>query len=172
MLRIRPATLADAEHAGQIVLESYRSLPGYLVEPEYELELADVAARLSPAAEVLVAELDGHVVGCATYVPGPESPLSEHMEPGEAGIRMLGVDADAQGRGIGRQLIEACIERASHQGRRAVFLHSTSYMHGAHRIYGRLGFTRVPSRDWEPFPGLLLQAFRLPLDEDSSVATA
>lgn len=172
MLRIRDATLDDAERAGRIVLEAYRSLPGYVDEPEYEVELADVAARLPPVGEVLVAEDDGRVVGCVTYVPGPESPMAESMEPGEAGIRMLGVDADARGRGIGRLLVEACIERARQEGRSAVFLHSTSYMHGAHRIYGRLGFQRVPERDWAPFEGLLLHAFRLSLDHDAARETA
>ncbi len=172
MLRIRDAMLADADRAGRIVLDAYRSLPDYVAEPTYEVELADVASRLPPVAAVLVAESDGQVVGCATYVPGPESPLAESMVPGEAGIRMLGVDGAAQGRGIGRMLVEACIDRARHQGRVAVFLHSTSYMHGAHRMYTRLGFQRAPDRDWEPFPGLVLHAFRLPLSDDAGPGTA
>lgn len=172
MLRVREATVADAVPAGRIVLEAYRSLPGYEPEPEYEIELADVAARLPPVADVLVAEEAGRLLGCVTYVPGPESPMAESMEPGEAGIRMLGVDAAARGRGVGRLLVEACIDQARSQGRSAMFLHSTSYMHGAHRIYGRLGFERVPERDWLPFPGLTLYAFRLPLDQEAQARTA
>jgi GNAT superfamily N-acetyltransferase len=168
MLRIRDATLADAEEAGRIVLDAYRSLPGYEPEPDYEVELADVAARLPPVGEVLVAEVDGRLAGCATYVPGPDSPLAEDLAPGEAGIRMLGVDLAARGRGVGRLLIEACIGRARTRGREAMFLHSSSYMHGAHRIYARLGFQRTPARDWEPLPGLVLHAFRLPLDQDAA----
>lgn len=172
MLHIRDATAADAQRAGGIVLEAYRSLPGYVPEPTYEVELTDVPGRLPPVGQVLVAEHGGRVVGCVTYVSGPDSPLAESLQAGEAGIRMLGVDADAQGRGIGRRLVEACVERARQQGRRAVFLHSTSYMHGAHRIYGRLGFRRTPDRDWEPFPGLRLQAFRLSLEGDGQDETA
>ncbi len=172
MLRVRDATSADAEEAGRVVLEAYRSLPGYEPEPDYEVKLTDVAARLPPAAEVLVADLDGLVVGCVTYVPGPESPLAESYAPGEAGIRMLGVVAEARGRGVGRLLVEACIERARRHGRQAVFLHSTPSMHGAHRMYGRLGFQRTPERDWYPFPGLHLLAFRLPLDQERSADTA
>jgi ribosomal protein S18 acetylase RimI-like enzyme len=163
VLHVREATVADAERAGQIVLDAYRSLPGYEPEPDYEVELADVASRLPPVAEVLVAEEGGRLLGCATFVPGPESPLAESYRHGEAGIRMLGVDPAAHGRGIGRLLVEACIDRARSSGRAAMFLHSTSYMHGAHRMYQRLGFQRVPERDWAYLPDLLLYAFRLPL---------
>lgn len=172
MLRIRDAVPADADRAGSIVVEAYRHLPGYVAEPGYEAELADVAARLPPVAEVLVAEVDGRLVGCATYVPGPGSPLAEALGEGEAGIRMLGVEGAAQGRGIGRRLVEACIERARSSGCRAVVLHSTSYMHGAHRIYGRLGFERVPEHDWAPVPDLHLLAFRLLLRPDPAPGTA
>ena len=168
MLHIRDATAADAEEAGRIVLEAYRSVPGYEAEPGYEVELADVAARLPPAGDVLVAERDGRLLGCATFVPGPDSPLAEHMEPGEAGIRMLGVDAAARGQGVGRRLVETCIERARQRGCTAVFLHSTTYMHAAHRMYARLGFQRAPDRDWDPFPGLRLLAFRLPLHGEAA----
>ncbi len=172
MVRIREATSVDAEKAGRIVLDAYRFLPGYEAEPDYEVELADVAARLPPVAEVLVAEHDGQVVGCVTYVPDPQSPLAESLQPGEAGIRMLGVEGTARGRGIGRLLVEACLDRARRQGRVAVFLHSSSYMHSAHRMYGRLGFRRAPERDWEPFPGLVLLAFRLSLHPDAGHDTA
>ena len=171
-MRIRDATAADADPAGRVVLEAYRSLPGYEAEPDYEIELADVTSRLPPVAEVLVADDGGRVIGCVTYVPGPESPLAESYQAGEAGIRMLGVDATARGRGVGRLLVQTCIDRARAAGRGAVFLHSTSYMHGAHRMYGGLGFVRAPDRDWEPFPGLLLLAFRLPLEPESGAGTA
>lgn len=172
MLRVRDATPADAEHAGRIVLDAYRSLPGYEPEPDYEIELADVASRLPPAAEVLVAEEAGQLLGCATFVPGPDSPLAESYLSDEAGIRMLGVDPAAHGRGIGSLLVEACIDRARTRGRGAVFLHSSSYMHGAHRMYQRVGFRRVPERDWVPFPGLVLYAFRLPLDQEAAARSA
>jgi hypothetical protein len=32
-------------------------------------------------------------------------------------------------------------------------------MHVAHRLYARLGFGRLPERDWEPVPGITLLAF-------------
>jgi ribosomal protein S18 acetylase RimI-like enzyme len=98
-----------------------------------------------------------------TYVPGQGSPLAEFDEPGAAGIRMLAVALDAQGRGVGEALTRACVERAVAAGRTAVVLHSTEWMTTAHRLYRRLGFARDPANDWEVSPGFWLRAFRLDL---------
>ena len=42
-------------------------------------------------------------------------------------------------------------------------LSSSTTMHAAHRLYERLGFTRLPERDWSPVPGVQLVAYALPL---------
>ena len=42
-------------------------------------------------------------------------------------------------------------------------LSSSTTMHTAHRLYERLGFTRLPERDWSPVAGVQLVAYRLPL---------
>ena len=99
-----------------------------------------------------------------TYVPGPDSPAAEFTDADGAGIRMLAVAADVQGRGVGEALTLACVDRARAQGRGQVILHSTDRMATAHRLYQRLGFRRDASLDWEPEPGLWLRGFRLPLD--------
>jgi hypothetical protein len=36
---------------------------------------------------------------------------------------------------------------------------SAQEMHAAHRLYARLGFRRLPERDWEPVPAMTLLAF-------------
>jgi ribosomal protein S18 acetylase RimI-like enzyme len=153
------------EHArlGELVVGAYRSLPEFN-EPGYEPELRDVARRAREAV-VLVAVDDagGALLGCVTYVPGPESPWAELLEPGEAAIRMLAVDPAARGRGVGTALAVACIDRAREDGRAAVFLHSLAYMRAAQEIYARLGFIRRPDRDWEPVPGVRLLGFALAL---------
>lgn len=163
-----PVVIREArpeEHAalGELVVAAYRSLLEF-VEPDYEPELRDVARRAREAV-VLVAVDDagGTLLGCVTYVPGPESPWAELLEPGEAAIRMLAVEATARGRGVGTALTVACIARARVDGRAAVFLHSLAYMRAAQAIYTRLGFIRRPERDWEPVPGISLLGFALVL---------
>lgn len=153
------------EHAslGELVVAAYRSLPEF-DEPGYEPELRDVARRAQEAV-VLVAvdDTDGTLLGCVTYVPGPDNPWAELLEPGEAAIRMLAVDPTARRRGVGTALAAACVSRAHEDGRAAIFLHSLAYMHAAQAIYARLGFIRRPERDWEPEPGVRLLGFALAL---------
>jgi GNAT superfamily N-acetyltransferase len=167
-VRIRTVAADEAELCatlGEFVRRAYMTLPGHVSEPDYEAELADVAGRAGlPDTEVLAAfDDDGRPLGCVTYVAGEGSPMLEHTEPDTASFRMLGIDPDAQGRGAGLALIEACLQRASAAGRRAVALHTTPWMSGAHRLYERLGFVRDETMDWEPVPGINLLGYRLDL---------
>jgi GNAT superfamily N-acetyltransferase len=151
--RVRPDEVAAAS---AVVVAGYRDLLPTLDEG-YERELADVADR-AERAEVLVALLDERVVGCVTYVPGL-GPYAEFEDPDAAGIRMLAVHPDAQGRGVGAALLRACVDRARDAGRGRVVLHSTEPMAAARWLYEREGFVRVPERDWEPEPGLVLLGY-------------
>ncbi len=160
---VREARPEEHARLGELVVSAYRSLPEF-DEPGYEPELRDVGRRAREAVVLAaVDEVDGRLLGCATYVPGPESPWAELLEPGEAAIRMLAVDPAARGRGAGTALAVACVTRARAEGRSAVFLHSMEFMRAAQAIYLRLGFVRRPDRDWEPVPGIRLLGFALPL---------
>jgi len=160
---VREARPEEHVRLGELVVTAYRSLPEF-DEPGYEPELRDVARRAREAVVLAaVDDVEGTLLGCVTYVPGPESPWAELLEPGEAAIRMLAVDPTARGRGVGTALAAACIARAREDGRAAIFLHSLPYMRAAQAIYARLGFIRRPDRDWEPVPGIRLLGFALPL---------
>lgn len=164
-LEIRAVRPDEHAAAGALVVAAYRSLAGLPLDDGYAGTLADVALRDGDdGAEVLVALDDGELCGCVTFVPGAESRWAEQLEAGEASIRMLATAPAAQGRGIGRALLEACLERARHLGRSGVFLHSTPWMTAAHHLYCDAGFVRVPERDWSPSTEVPLLAFRLALD--------
>jgi ribosomal protein S18 acetylase RimI-like enzyme len=167
---LRPVQIRDVEpdeyeRLGAITLEAYVGLDGHIPEPEYEAELADVGTRATTAGAAVLVALDdeGRPLGGVTYVGDPRSALAEQIPPDGAGIRMLAVDRAAQGQGIGEALTRACIERARAEGKRQLVLHSTTWMHTAHRLYSRLGFERDESLDWTPGPGVDLLGFRLPL---------
>ena len=100
-----------------------------------------------------------------TSVPGPGTPYSGLEQDGEAGIR-TGGRPRGQGRGVGRRLVEACLELARADGRRGMVLVTRPFMHSAHRLYGSLGFRRAPERDWWPVPDVELLAFELELAEE------
>jgi ribosomal protein S18 acetylase RimI-like enzyme len=55
------------------------------------------------------------------------------------------------------------VRRARAEGRSALVLSTKPEMVAAQRLYARLGFVRIPERDWEYAPGRALMAFRLPV---------
>ena len=160
-LEVRPAQPTEWETAGRVVVEAYQALGGAHLSDGYAMELADVARRATQT-EVFVAVMP-ELVGCVTFVPDASSAWAELLEPDEAGVRMLGVRPAAQGRGVGRALLDACVGRARTLGRAGLMLHSTPWMKAAHHLYEQAGFVRVPSRDWQPVPDVPLLAFRLAL---------
>jgi ribosomal protein S18 acetylase RimI-like enzyme len=83
--------------------------------------------------------------------------------PEEAEIRALAVVPDARGTGLGRDLLAAIIDRAVAVGVRHLVLLTQPDMKTAHRLYEKVGFTRLPERDWSPEPGLTLLAYGLVL---------
>jgi ribosomal protein S18 acetylase RimI-like enzyme len=161
-LEIRPVAAGEEEAVGDLTLAAYSAIGELSLSDGYADELLDVKRRAADAV-VLVALLDGRLIGGVTYVPDASSTWAEDLQPGEAGIRMLAVHPDAQGAGAGRALTQECIDQATAARREAVFLHSTPWMTAAHSIYTRLGFLRVPDRDWVPVPEVPLWAFRLEL---------
>ena len=76
---------------------------------------------------------------------------------------MLAVAPAGRGHGVGRALVEACLERARTAGMTEVVMSSLPEMTTAHRLYGTFGFTRAPELDFTPAPQVDLWAFRLPL---------
>jgi ribosomal protein S18 acetylase RimI-like enzyme len=73
---------------------------------------------------------------------------------------MRAVDPAGQRRGVGEALVRACLERASAHGCQAVVICTRDRARAAQRLYARLGFVRVPERDWTPSPGINLVALR------------
>jgi ribosomal protein S18 acetylase RimI-like enzyme len=159
---VRAVRAEEAEAAGRVVVAAFDAVPGGHMSGGYADELADVAGRMTES-EVLVALDAGRVVGCVTLAPDHHSALAEHAREGECQIRMMAVDPDCQGRGVGQLLLGAVLARARALGCDGVFLHSTPEMAAAHRLYQRHGFVRVPDRDWILDPDLTLIAFRLDL---------
>ena len=54
---------------------------------------------------------------------------------------------DARGSGLGRHLVEFCLERARELGAPAVGIHTVDLLQDAVRLYGRMGFVRCPEFD-------------------------
>jgi ribosomal protein S18 acetylase RimI-like enzyme len=156
---IRLALPAEYDAIGDLTVEAY-SHDGF-VRGDYATTLRAAADRAAKA-ELWVAADESGLLGTVTYCP-PGSVYGEIARGDEGEFRMLGVAARARGRGIGTVLTEHCVERTRELGLIRIVLSSATYMTAAHRMYGRLGFVRIPERDWSPIPGVDLFAFALDL---------
>jgi ribosomal protein S18 acetylase RimI-like enzyme len=109
----------------------------------------------------------GRIVGTVMLQPWPNT--GELVNgPGQAEIRALAVAPGTQGRGVGRALLHALIERAVRGGTRDLLLATLPDMYAAHRLYEEAGFSRLPDRDWSPVEGLTLLVYGLPLGEGAA----
>ena len=156
-LKIREITPAEYVAAGDLCVRAYE-VGGHL-EPgnEYATTIRDVANRAEQAL-VLVAEVGGQLVGTVTICP-PGTEYAEISVPGELEFRFLAVEPTNWGQGIGQRLVAECEMRGQGVETQLVICAIEINADG-HRFYERLGFDRLPERDWAPRPGINLQVYR------------
>jgi GNAT superfamily N-acetyltransferase len=180
-VRVREATKDDFEEIARLTVAAYRALDTW-VGDDYAIHLADVASRAGAEnTAVLVAEddLPSAAAVTAAVVAGEDGARAGPVErrilgsvtltigggpyfewdpeaDGDCGFRMLAVDPEVQGRGVGPRLVAECLERARAAGCRRMIIGSTEWMTTAHRIYERIGFRRAPQLDqqWGDIRGL------------------
>lgn len=158
---VDPDDTALVAACGRLVADVYRGEELLEDEEGYLHRVADAAPRARDA--VLLAALDDdELLGSATYARALTR-FAELAGPGEAEMRMLAVAPSARGRGVGRLLTRACLDRALAEGCERFVLSSGPRMTGAHAMYEGMGFVRSPERDWSPVPGVDLRTYRLDL---------
>jgi GNAT superfamily N-acetyltransferase len=134
-LTIRVAKPEDASICGQICYEAFHKIntehgfPPDLPEPEAG---TGVLSRMFSHANFycVVAESDGQIVG--------SNCLDERSAI--AGIGPITIDPTAQNRGVGRQLMEAVLQRARERNFGGVRLVQAAFHNRSLSLYTRLGF--------------------------------
>ena len=160
-LRVREARSDEHAAVAALVVDAYRAGGHLQRDAGYGVHLADVAGR-ADQHPVLVAERAGRLVGTVTICPHG-TPHSKDARLGEVEFRYLGVAQHAWGSGVAEALVQACDDWAREHGAHALVLSAIDWNEPATRLYERLGFDRVPERDREPAPGIVLQVWSRPV---------
>lgn len=158
---VRPARPEEYDAIADLTVRVYSSLDGGL-HPEYAAILRRTAERAETAEVVVAVQGTGPLLGSLTYVPSP-GPQGSIATGNEAEFRTLVVEPGTQGRGIGRGLVQWSVNRARADGRDRLVLSTMPWMHVAHGLYERMGFTRTPERDWHPRPEIVCWTYALDL---------
>jgi GNAT superfamily N-acetyltransferase len=144
MIDIRP--LGRPGDLGWVVMAHgrlYAAEYGWDCEALVARIVADYAAEHDPRREAAwIAERDGEPVGCVFCVRHDES---------TGQLRILLVDPAARGHGVGRRLVDTCVEFARAAGYRRMMLWTNHPLVAARSIYLRAGFRLVneqPHRDF------------------------
>ncbi|MEI5103424.1 helix-turn-helix domain-containing GNAT family N-acetyltransferase [Streptomyces sp. PmtG] len=119
--------------------------------------VADFARDHAPHVErVWIADLDGRPVGCVMCV--------RDEAPGAARLRLLLVEPEVRGLGIGQRLVREAIGFAREVGYRELVLWTSDVLDSARALCARHGFVMVDEKACRAFGADLVgQTWRLPL---------
>jgi GNAT superfamily N-acetyltransferase len=119
--------------------------------------VADFLDRFDPARErCWIAEKDGAIAGSVFLV---------RKTTRVAKLRLLLVDPQARGLGIGKRLVDECIRFARQVGYRSLTLWTQSELDRARKLYERAGFRCVARKPHDSFgkKGLVAETWELKL---------
>jgi predicted N-acetyltransferase YhbS len=134
-LVIRRANPADAAECGRICFEAFRTLaskhnfPPDFPDPERPTQVLSMMFS-HPSFFCVVAEQEGKIMGSNCL--DERSPI--------AGVGPITIDPAAQNRSIGRQLMQAVMERASQRKFAGARLVQAAYHNRSLSLYAKLGF--------------------------------
>jgi ribosomal protein S18 acetylase RimI-like enzyme len=122
--------------------DAWRTLNEAWIERYFVIEPKDRATLDDPQGKVIdkgglifIAEHRGEPVGCVALL---------QMEDGGYELAKMAVADHAKGLGIGRKLIETCIEAAREAGAHRIYLESNSALTPALTLYRSAGFVDLP----------------------------
>jgi phosphinothricin acetyltransferase len=139
LLRIRPATVADAASICRIYNQGIQDRVATLeTEERTPQERAEWLQARGPRHPVLVAEHEGAVAGWASLNVFNARRAYEHVAD-----LSLYVEREARGRGVGRQLLDALVLTARELGYHKLVLAAFPWNEAGMRAYRRAGFREV-----------------------------
>lgn len=93
---------------------------------------------LAPGGQIFLADLSEKAVGCVALLA---------MGDGSYEVAKMAVTPKAQGRGVGRRLLQAAIGWARAQGAKRLYLESNHVLAPALHLYESVGFRHLPPEE-------------------------
>jgi ribosomal protein S18 acetylase RimI-like enzyme len=117
--------------------------------------------EMNAGAQCIVAVDGEHILGSVLLYPAGIDAYGDGKRLAAPEFRLLAVTPEARGRGVGRLLIDECVSRSRAAGATELGLHTSRSFRAAIAIYQKMGFERVPERDFQPDGAELVEGFRL-----------
>jgi GNAT superfamily N-acetyltransferase len=169
IITIRTATPEEFAEVGRLMHDAYALIKNFPKPDElpsyFQFLLNAGELTQSPGTEIIIALVDSRIAGAVVYIGNMKYYSTfgnASSQKDAAGFRLLAVNANYKGRGIGKQLSVACIEKAKAEGKKEVIIHTTKAMQNAWDMYERIGFKRSPDLDFTA-ENISVFGFRLPL---------
>ena len=140
---VRDYTLNDAAAFRDLNLAWVEAF--FTVEDEDRAQLEDPNTHiLDKGGAILIAEYQGEAVGTVGLVPGHHEGMLELIK--------MSARSDIQGKGIGRALMDAAIERAREMGASQIWLETNTSLEAALALYRNSGFRELTGDELTPTP--------------------
>lgn len=142
----RRANPADVSNIVRLTLSAYHDYKAVLSPVDWLKMATNLSnersfVELLDKATTFVCETDSQLAGVIFLVPNG-NPTT--IFPADwSYIRLLGVDPNYRGLGIGRKLTELCVHHARITNEIGVALHTSEFMDTARKMYEDLGFKRM-----------------------------
>ena len=127
--------------------EAFARLNYQWIEHYFAVEAEDRRAldhpfeyAIAPGGEIFFALLGSQVVGCVAMVPKSADVNSDL----EFELAKMAVHPDQQGQGIGRLLLEQCVQYARQRGATRIILTTNDILKPALQVYHKAGFEDLP----------------------------
>lgn len=142
----REGTIADKDQLKKLGLVSYGQFRSVLTEDHWSklhsfLLSENLYSELLKNSKCFACEFNQEIIGMAFLIP--QGNPTEIFQSDWSYIRMVGVDPNFSGNGIGKHLTQMCIDFAKSSNEKVVALHTSEFMDAARHIYESLGFKQT-----------------------------
>lgn len=166
-MRYRIATLQDKARLQDLGLNSYGQFKNILTEENWSklnsfLTNEKSYSDLLSNSKCFVCETNDEIIGMAYIIP--KGNPTEIFQTDWSYIRMVGVNTEFEGKGIGKKLIQMCIDFAVETNENIIALHTSEFMNAARHIYENIGFKQI--KELEPRLGKKYWLYILDLNQN------